>query len=162
MEILNDYSWVRGVNHYMSSGEQLKKELGYGKRVNLNSVRFWLDYRAYAADKTGYIERVVRYTRECYECGYRVMPIIWNGNMLDPHMIDEENYPTGDEYTRTIVNALKDEPGLLMWDIMNEPSCNDWIFGKVRENVGIRPQILCFCEESRPQERHHRRTHHRH
>ena len=60
MEILNDYSWVRGVNHYMSSGEQLKKELGYGKRVNLNSVRFWLDYRAYAADKTGYIERVVR------------------------------------------------------------------------------------------------------
>lgn len=25
MEILNDYSWVRGVNHYMSSGEQLKK-----------------------------------------------------------------------------------------------------------------------------------------
>lgn len=118
------------MNHYMSSGEQLKKELGYGKRVNLNSVRFWLDYRAYAADKTGYIERVVRYTRECYECGYRVMPIIWNGNMLDPHMIDEENYPAGDEYTRTIVNALKDEPGLLMWDIMNEPSCNDWIFGE--------------------------------
>lgn len=130
MEILNDYSWVRGVNHYMSSGEQLKKELGYGKRVNLNSVRFWLDYRSYAADKTGYIERVVRYTRECYECGYRVMPIIWNGNMLDPHMIDEENYPAGDEYASAIVNALKDEPGLLMWDIMNEPSCNDWIFGE--------------------------------
>ena len=135
MEILKDYSWVRGVNHYISFGEQLKRELGYGKRVNLNSLRVWLDYRTYAREKDAYIERLVRFVRESYDCGYRVMPIIWNGNMLDPHMIDEECYPENDEYTAAVVNALKDEPGLLMWDIMNEPSCNGWLLDERDRDV---------------------------
>ena len=28
---------------------------------------------------------------------------------------------------KAIVEAIKDEPGLLMWDIMNEPMANDYV-----------------------------------
>lgn len=47
MKPLQDYSWVRGVNYYQCGEEQLRRELGYGKCVNLNAVRIWLDRTVY-------------------------------------------------------------------------------------------------------------------
>lgn len=40
--VTNDYSWVRGT-HYRLNGDAAKtaRELGYGRRVGLNAVRFW-------------------------------------------------------------------------------------------------------------------------
>ena len=52
------------------------------------------------------------------------MPILWNGNGLDPDTLKPEFRSRGDEYVKAIVEAIKDEPGLLMWDIMNEPLTN--------------------------------------
>ena len=39
----NNYSWVRGT-HYRINGDAAKtaRELGYGRRVGLNAVRFWM------------------------------------------------------------------------------------------------------------------------
>ena len=41
--ITNNYSWVRGT-HYRINGDAAKtaRELGYGRRVGLNAVRFWM------------------------------------------------------------------------------------------------------------------------
>ena len=55
------------------------------------------------------------------------MPILWNGNSLNPDTLKPEFRPRGDAYVKAIVEAIKDEPGLLMWDVMNEPVTNDYV-----------------------------------
>ena len=127
MKLMNDYSWVRGVNYGQPRGEQLRRELGYGKRVGLNAVRTWLNRWEWEKDPDGYIARLVEYVRGCFECGYQVMPILFNGNGLNPDLFSEETRPSCEAFASAVVAALKDEPGLLMWDVMNEPACNPWI-----------------------------------
>ena len=36
-------------------------------------------------------------------------------------------WPAGERYCQDIVATLAGEPGLLMWDIMNEPLCTTWL-----------------------------------
>jgi len=128
MKPLEDYSWVRGVNYNPKPADQARRELAYGKRVNLNQVRFWCSPWAYQQDKEGYIEKLRAFIRVCHECGYGAMPILFNGNGLNPSTLEPAfRSELGDEYAAALVNALKDEPGLFVWDIMNEPCCNPWI-----------------------------------
>jgi hypothetical protein len=125
---LKDYSFVRGVNYGMTADTaQLVRELGYAKRLNLNSTRIWLSYQAYGRDPQGYIARLRTYIRISHRLGFTTMPILWNGNGLDPETLKPEFRTTGDTYVKAIVEAIKDEPGLLMWDIMNEPLWNDYV-----------------------------------
>ena len=130
-----DFSKVRGVNYGIKPIEKsdvIRRDLGYGKKLNLNSVRVWLSYGAYFRNPEEYLETLVNFVRVCHECGYTVMPIIWNGNMIDISILEESFWEEkGDEYFTAIVNALKDEPGLLIWDLMNEPSCNPYFEEKV-------------------------------
>jgi len=127
MKPLKDYSWVRGVNYYQCEEEQLRRELGYGKRVNLNAVRIWLSRNEYEKSKGMYLAKLINYVRVCYDCGYQVMPILFNGNMLDPDTLTPEQYARNDEYAEAVVKALRNEDGLLIWDVMNEPFYNEWI-----------------------------------
>ena len=124
----NDYAWVRGT-HYGPGGdpEQLVRELGYGRRVGLNATRFWLVRGAWNKDPKGYVERVRTFVRIAWEIGYYSMPILFNGNMINPKMLDDGEWANCAAYAKDIVLALKDEPGLLMWDVMNEPTCNSWV-----------------------------------
>ncbi|MFZ0429643.1 MAG: hypothetical protein WAO20_16110, partial [Acidobacteriota bacterium] len=131
---LKDYSFIRGVNHGMY-GEPavLERDLGYAKRVNLNSTRIWLSYRRYEADPAAYIDRLRNYIRTSHRLGFTTMPILWNGNGLDPDTLKPEFRERGDAYVKAIVEAVKDEPGLLMWDIMNEPLTNPY-YGRAEED----------------------------
>jgi hypothetical protein len=52
------------------------------------------------------------------------MPIFFNGTF--PQLLEKNAKETGEKYVTAIVNALKNEEGLLMWDIMNEPEMNDY------------------------------------
>jgi hypothetical protein len=124
---LKDYSFIRGVNYGMQGDEAtLRRDLGYGKRVNLNSTRIWLSYQAYEKDPKAYIERLRNYIRISHSMGYSTMPILWNGNNLNPDTIKPEFRARGDVYVKAIVEAVQNEPGLLMWDIMNEPFTNPY------------------------------------
>ena len=124
---LKDYSFIRGV-HYGIYGDQatLERDLGYDKRINLNSTRIWLSYKAYETDPQGYIERLRNYIRTANRMGITTMPILWNGNDLKPESLKPAFHAEGSAYVKAIVEAVKDEPGLLMWDIMNEPFWNDY------------------------------------
>ena len=122
-----DCSKIRGVCYNWRPTEQAKKELAYGTRVGLNTVRFWLSRGAYEKDGDAYVQRIVEFVRTCHACGYKSMPILFNGNMLDPETIKPEAYAAADAFATAFVNALKDEPGLLMFDVMNEPLCNKYI-----------------------------------
>jgi hypothetical protein len=125
---LKDYSFVRGVNYGMQGDQKtIERDLGYAKRVNLNSTRIWLSYLAYEKDPKGYIEKVRNYIRTSKQLGFSTMPILFNGNNLNPDTLKPEFRSRGDAYVKAIVEAIKDEPGLLMWDIMNEPMTNDYI-----------------------------------
>jgi len=116
------------VNYGMQGDQKtIERDLGYAKRVNLNSTRIWLSYLAYEKDPKGYIEKVRNYIRTSKQLGFSTMPILFNGNNLSPDTLKPEFRSRGDAYVKAIVEALKDEPGLLMWDIMNEPMTNDYV-----------------------------------
>ena len=67
---LKDYSFVRGVNYGMQGDQQtIERDLGYAKRVNLNSTRIWLSYLAYEKDPKSYIEKVRNYIRTSKQLG---------------------------------------------------------------------------------------------
>ncbi|MFM2197923.1 MAG: hypothetical protein RLZZ505_1355 [Verrucomicrobiota bacterium] len=124
---LKDYSFIRGVNHVMTGDtEILKRDLGYAKRLNLNSTRIWLSFEDYEKNPQAYVDRLRDYIRVSHQLGFSTMPILLNGNYLNPETIKPEFRARGDAYVKGIVQAVKDEPGLLMWDIMNEPFTNDY------------------------------------
>ena len=125
---LKDYSFIRGVNYGMQGDQQtIERDLGYARRVNLNSTRIWLSYQAYEKDPQGYIEKLRNYIRTSKRLGFSTMPILFNGNNLNPETLKPEFRARGDAYVKAIVEAIKDEPGLMMWDIMNEPMTNDYV-----------------------------------
>jgi bifunctional DNase/RNase len=114
-----DCSAIRGVCHRIEADDAAKKHLAYGKRVGLNTIRFWMSPRLFASSGEAYVKKVVDFVRVCHSCGYKVMPILFNGNMLNPDTIMPESYEAADKYAAAFINALKDEPGLLMFDMMN-------------------------------------------
>lgn len=122
-----DCTKIRGVCYSITPEDQARRELAYGSRVGLNTVRFWLSPGAFQSKDDEYIQQVVAFVRVCDSCGYKSMPILFNGNMLNPKTIQPEAYEAADKFTTAVVNALKDEPGLLMFDMMNEPLCNPYI-----------------------------------
>lgn len=135
-----DCRTIRGVCYNPCPEEQARKELAYGQRVGLNLVRFWLSSNAYAKRGDQYVQEIVNFVRVCHSCGYRSMPILFNGNMLNPETIEPEAYPAADAFAEAIVTALKDEPGLLMFDIMNEPLCNPYIYQAPKEERKAREE----------------------
>lgn len=125
---LKDYSFIRGVNYGMNGDQAvIERDLGYAKRINLNSTRIWLNYQDYEKDPQSFIDRLRNYIRTSKRMGFSTMPILWNGNSLNPDSLKPDFRPRGDAYVKAIVEAIKDEPGLLMWDIMNEPVTNDYV-----------------------------------
>lgn len=128
MKPLRDYSFIRGVNYGMKTDPAIvRRDLSYAKRLGLNSVRIWLSYRRFEEIGAEYIAQLVTFVRTCHEEGVSVVPILFNGNGLDPAVLQEDFLPRADRFTQAVVKALQDEPGLLMYDAMNEPPCNDLI-----------------------------------
>jgi hypothetical protein len=124
-EPLKDYSFIRGVCHNLTPNQEiLERDLEFMKRLQLNSTRVWLSQRAYESNPEEYIKRVVNYVRTCNKYGVTVMPILFNGTF--PALLEKNAKETGEKYVTAMVNALKNEEGLLMWDIMNEPEMNDY------------------------------------
>ncbi len=137
-----DCSKIRGVCFNMRASDEARRDLGYGARVGLNATRFWLSQAAYEKNGDAYIKQIVEFVRVCDECGYKSMPILFNGNMLDPKTIQPDAYEAADAYATAVVNALKDEPGLLMFDVMNEPLCNPYVNAAPKEERAKRAEEI--------------------
>lgn len=124
------YSDIRGFCYTMwhrVSEEQLRKELGYAVSLRLNSARIWLSEKEYEKNKEDFLGRLLRFVRVADEMGISTMPILFNGNGLDPETLEPSRWDREDSYVADVVNMLRGEHGLIMWDVMNEPSCNDYI-----------------------------------
>ncbi len=126
---LDDYSFIRGVCYpggWRNDSTIIQRDLGYAKRLQLNSTRVWLSSGSYQQNPEGFINQIRNYVRIANSLGISTMPILFNGNSLNPETLPPETWAGQEVYVKAVVDALKDEPGLLMWDIMNEPSWNDY------------------------------------
>lgn len=124
-----DCSWIRGVNYewYGKSGWEWVRDLGYGKRVNLNCVRIWLSQDEYAKNPSGYPQQVCNFIQAAYGQGYYTVVILFNGNGLTTEnfsVLTDQATERNQSYARAIIDAVKNLPGLLMYDVMNEPGCS--------------------------------------
>lgn len=148
MKPMSDYSFIRGIhlsnmppirpqnrpNFGAGPGARRREvipldlQLDYCEKLNINSHRQFGDYTIYYADPEACIGFYRDTIRKCWSRGVSTMQILFSGNSLDPAILEPSWWEEkGDDYVRAMVTALKDEPGLLMWDIMNEPSCNNWM-----------------------------------
>ena len=127
---LKDYSFINGVCYSKwrnNDIETIEREMIYARRLNINSSRIWLDFKSYQKDPATFIIKLRTYIRIAKSKGITTMPILFNGNFLDPATLKTGFRDSiGDKYVTDVVSALKDEEGILIWDIMNEPSCNDY------------------------------------
>ena len=126
-----DYSDVRGVCHNPRKGmsrEETERRLDYAVRLNLNSVRFWMEQEEWEKDPAAYEEMIVEFVRSCGKKGISVMPILWNGNFITAYEeATEAEWEGKRRYAQRMSELLKDEPAMLMWDVYNEPMCNDYL-----------------------------------
>lgn len=121
---IDDYSWVRGVNYGVFVPlDVLKKELGYGRRVNLNAIRFWLSYHGWKANPVVYTNRLREVVCTAKACGYKSMPILFNGNLASAKEFDGAERARQEQYIKDITAVCAGTDGILMWDVMNEPDC---------------------------------------
>lgn len=145
---LEPYSYVRGFNYYASTGDVfdfwrdynetiVDRELTYAQRLGLNSARVFLDYDAYEHEPQAFLNRVKHFLRAANNLGITVMPVIWASDqcfkgtydqeekewVLEPgfQRVDPDFWPKGARYCEDLVENLSAEPGLIVWDIMNEP-----------------------------------------
>jgi len=153
---LEAYGSLRGFNYVPSTAfndiafwrdydERLvERELGLAQRLGLNSARVFLSYPVYEHDPQIFLERLRHFVRAAFARGISAMPVVWDGcfDESDPTYEATENkwypnpgvqhlgpdfWPAGEAYCADLVASLADEPGLLMWDVMNEPMITTWI-----------------------------------
>jgi hypothetical protein len=94
-------------------------DLDLAKSLNLNQVRVFVPYAVYTEDKEALPAKLRHFVRACHERGIGVMPVVGSGAWLR----DTTQRALGVEWAQFLVNAISEEPGLAMWDVMNEP---DW------------------------------------
>jgi hypothetical protein len=94
-------------------------DLNLAKSLNLNQVRVFVPYAVYSEDKKELIAKLKHFVLECHKRGIGVMPVVGSG----PWLRDTTKRALAREWAQFLINAISDEPGLVMWDVMNEP---DW------------------------------------
>ena len=139
----------------------MRRELSYGQRVGLNAIRVWLSFRTWERRGEDYLSDLISAVRIAYDCGYKMMPILFNGNGENSASLPDDLRPAMKRYVEETVDALKGEPGLLMWDAMNEPLCSGWIDGcrDPEEKKARTERVWAFLRDMIPVIREHDRDH---
>lgn len=162
MELLNPYGHLRGFNYTPSTAVNdisfwrdydeglVERELTYAQRLGLNSARPFLAYVVYEHDRKSFLNRLTHFVRTAHDRGISVMPVVWDSCFDDtrPTIDSTENkwipnpgvqrlgpefWPDGEAYCADLVQTLGSEPGLAMWDIMNEPLITSWVMEETPE-----------------------------
>jgi hypothetical protein len=103
--------------HYDSA--TIEFDLNLAKSLNLNQVRIFVPYTVYTEDKEALPAKLKHFVRECHKRGIGVMPVVGSGQWIR----DTSLRAQGREWVKFLVNSISNEPGLTVWDVMNEP---DW------------------------------------
>lgn len=150
-----DYTGIRGFNytqpgtrndrdfwlHY--SHETVDRDMGYAERLKLNSARVFLSYMAYRADPDAFFANVKDFVRTAWRHGVSTNPIIFHdfsflpgGEEFQPaenetlrplpkSVRNPDSWREGERYFDRLKDEIGGEPGLLFWDVFNEPGYTD-------------------------------------
>ena len=103
--------------HYDSA--TIKFDLDLAKSLNLNQVRVFVPFSVYTEDKVGLPGKLRHFIRESHKRNIGVMPVVGSG----PWLKDTTLRKQAREWAQFLIKEISNEPGLVMWDVMNEP---DW------------------------------------
>ena len=136
---LNDRDFWARYDHSI-----VDRDLGYAERLHLNSVRIFMDISMYRRDPQRFLSNIKDFVRTAWEHGICTNPILFMGfrfrddeltweemnaveglKPLTKTIEDPSCWHIGEEYVDAVIAALRDEPGLLFWDIANEPGYTD-------------------------------------
>src|SRR5579862_2002717 len=76
---LADYSFIRGVCYpgsWHNPQAIVERDLGYARRLNPNSTRFWLRYAEYEKRPAEFLAAVENYAQTAHRMGVSSMPIL--------------------------------------------------------------------------------------
>jgi hypothetical protein len=145
----DDFSWVRGANYisgfaYNSFAQWDKydpqavdRELAYATKLQLNSVRVWMNAVVYQKDPQRYMANLEDLLTRCERYGLTAMLILFDGCFGEsdpdfdtrawipnpgPTLMLPENREKLRPYIDDVVKTYRGDPRISMWDIMNEPS----------------------------------------
>jgi hypothetical protein len=156
MDYLSPYSHLRGFNYTPSTAfndiafwrdydeRTIERELTYAQRLGLNAARVFLACVVYEREPDAFLRRLQHFVRTAHQRGISTMPVVWDScfDETRPAFDSAENkwipnpgvqrlgadfWPAGERYCRDLSQALGAEPGLLMWDVMNEPTITSWL-----------------------------------
>jgi hypothetical protein len=130
--IPKDLSGVRGFNyqsapttghteHWLQySAKETERDFDYAKRLQLNQVRVFVPYAAWAQDKEAFRKNLLHLVRAAHERGMGVMPTLQYARGVS---MNKERWPESREFVADLVATIGKEPGLAFWDVSNEPDC---------------------------------------
>ena len=94
--------------------------LDLAQGLKLNMARVFVPYQCFTELGDSLAPRLRDFARKCDERGIGVVPVVGSGRwMRDSTLTGQAR-----EWAEYLVSALKDEPNLMMWDLMNEPDLN--------------------------------------
>jgi len=122
--LATDFSTIRGVDYEAWANwtnydpQVTERDLGYAKRINVNQIRVFIPYRAYAQDHAAFVTNLVHLARTCRSLGIGLMPVATYSKTL----FDEPApYPLSRAWVKTLLDTIGNEPALTGWDVFNEP-----------------------------------------
>jgi hypothetical protein len=127
-----DLSQVRGANYRAAGAKdntdhwrhynpaETERDLDYARRLNLNQIRVFVSYDAWAVDKPAFRQNLLHLLRAAHRRGIGVMPVVGNTEQM---IVDDAARPIAREWAADLVRTAGNEPGLAFWDVSNEP---DW------------------------------------
>lgn len=148
MKPLKDYSHIKGFNHSLASLDSYRhdtevRNMGYAKRLTLNSCRLFMKMEDWKRNPAAFLSNLQDFMQIAWEHGITTTPILlmpyftegqtpyW---MAEDHSCSpipgcffEENWEIGERYVADIISAVGSHPGLLFWDVMNEPSWHGFL-----------------------------------
>jgi hypothetical protein len=97
-----------------------RRDLDYAKRLQLNQIRVMVPYAAWAQDKQGLQKNLIDFVRAAHERGMGVMPAL---QYKFGYWRDKSTWDDARPFAADLVAAVGKEPGLVLWDVENEPEC---------------------------------------
>jgi hypothetical protein len=97
-----------------------ERDLDYAKRLQLNQVRVFVPYSAWEKNKEGLRRNLLHFVRAAHERGIGVMPTM---QYKFGEWRDKAAWPNSREFVADLVASIGKEPGLVIWDVENEPEC---------------------------------------
>jgi hypothetical protein len=130
--IPTDLSGVRGFNyqsagtatheeHFLQySAAETERDLDFARRLQLNQMRVFVPYAAWAKDKEAFRRNLLHLVRAAHQRGIGVMPTIQYAPGVN---MNRNRWPESREYVTDLIATIGKEPGLEIWDVSNEPEC---------------------------------------